>query len=181
MKFFLAITSVFFIVYLFTGCGFYYKVQSNDHQFKKEDLVKFIQEDKYIILHESDTAWCLSNIMYNDTTFSGMLSPLPNVHMKYKTENGNYRYKVNVPDSLCEKEIVNEVHLYIICDVKVNNIFFAEKYSSVSQVKVYSKNKGKTARSWILPAIIVPVVLVPMLASLLVFHDNSNFGRGYGH
>ena len=163
MKNLLPIIAALIILNLLTGCGFYYKVQTSNHPFNKADLKTFIQEDKYFILHETDTAWCLSNIMYNDTFFSGMLSPLPKNHMKYKTEKGNYRYKINVPDSLCEKGILNEVHFYSISDVKVNDHFFTGKYSSVSQVKVYSKNKSKTRRSWILPAIIVPVVVIELL------------------
>ncbi len=158
MKIFLAITSVFFIVNLLTGCGFYYKVQSNDHQFKKEDLVKFIQEDKYFILHETDTAWCLSNIKYNDTLFTGMLSPLTNVHMKYKTENGEFRYKINCATN--ENGILNEVHLYVSSDVVVNGKSFKGNYNAVFHVNVNSKDKGRTIRSWVLTPLLAPLSFI---------------------
>jgi len=173
-KLFLTIIPIFLILNLLTGCGFYYKVQSNDHQFKKEDLVKFIQEDKYFILHETDTAWCLSNIMYNDTLFSGTLSPLPKVHMKYKTENGEFRYKIN--SAINENGILNEVHLYISDDFKKIDKTFKGNYSSVFMVSVNSKNKGKTAKSWILPIIIVPVVAVTLVAIMVASSMHGGLG-----
>ena len=178
MKTILSFTTILIILNVLTGCGFYYKVQTSDHPFNKEDLKTFIQKDKYFILHEKDTAWHISSIAYNDSTFQGALSVLPKIHMKYKTEKGNYRYKVSVPDSLNEKEILNEVHLYISNDIMIKDKTYNGKYSSVLKVNENIKNKARTARSWILPIIITPIAMPVFVITLVLISNGINTSMG---
>jgi hypothetical protein len=166
-----SIITIIIGLFTLTSCGSYYKVQTSHQQFSKEQLKYLIQKDKYFILHDADTAFCLSNISFNDTSFSGKLSPLPKVHLKYKTEKGNFRYK-NDGYSNEEEPILNEVHLYLKNDIKIKDQFTTAKYFSVIKLEINSKDRTKSTSTWIIPlAIIIPVAIIIVTSLSLAFKN----------
>ncbi len=170
LKTLLIITSIVIISNLLTGCMSYYKVQTSQLPFNKTDLKTFIKEDKYFILHDVDTAFCLSNTSYNDTSFTGKLSALPKVHLKYKTEKGSYKYDNDGYDK--EDQILNEVHLYI--NDKVKDKFFAGNYTSVIKVNINSKDKDKTNSSSLKgTTAVIMFVFIPL--ACLIYDFETNF------
>ena len=163
----ISIATLLLISTMVIGCCNYYKVQRSQ-SITSEELKTFQDKKKYIILHIADTAFHLTNIILEDNSFSGTPSPLPQVHLKYKTENGKFRYKGmrTSPDSsyINEKVILNEVHLfYTGNDLKKTGNHVTGYFGSIGNVDVYMKNKSKTTWSWLWPPLVSPVAIFSIL------------------
>jgi hypothetical protein len=137
------------------GCMFYYKVQAVS-KVTPQEVKKYDSLNKYIILHQRDKAWHLSQPLISDNTLYGELSVLPENRYKFLTTKptGGNRYIRNKQPS--ESYVLEEVHLYISDSV------IPEKYDSgniniafakIQNAEVYVKAKGRTNASWLVPAI----------------------------
>jgi hypothetical protein len=150
---------------LFQGCMFYYKVQTRENV-NSIEMRRFDSLNKYFILHMNDTAWNLRSLKTSATAFSGLLDTLPKIHTKYKTTDPREGNRYKIRDDWDESCVLQEVHLYL-----QDSLYSAARdgdslkitYGSIRKAEVYTKDKGKTTTSWLLPAILVPLVGVPVL------------------
>jgi hypothetical protein len=153
-KFFSVFLAVIFLI-LIQGCMYYYKVQTankvNSNGFKVYTAL-----DKYIILHQGDSAWHLSGIGFTDNVITGNLSVLPADRYKFRTTKpkGGTRYKDTKKNN--EYIVLDEVHLYMKDSLVPmlhpgNSILIS--CSSVKSAEIYIKDQRKTRDSWLLPAI----------------------------
>jgi hypothetical protein len=167
----------------FQGCRYYYKVQTVN-RVTPHDIKKFDSLNKYLILHQGDSAWHLSEPGIADNTLSGNLSVLPKNHLKYKTtktHGGNRYIKRKAPYEGC---VIGEVHLYLQDSVSPkispgDSIRIA--LSNIGRAEVYKKAKGRTTASWLIPAFGVPALGVAVVAIIIVASGglNYNFSVSY--
>ena len=144
------------------GCHFYYKVQTVKpvvaDSFKQYDSL-----NKYLILHQRDSTWHLSNCEITGDILTGKLEALPYYRLDYLTTDpckyNRYKYENRI-------NVLNQVHFYIqdstLPEFHTGNDIRIP-LSSLQKAEVYQKAKGKTAVSWIWP--ISPFIL---FGSLLV-------------
>ena len=148
-----AIMALIFIC-LLHGCMYFYKVQKVN-KVTPQEIRKYDSLNKYLILHQGTSAWYLPNPSVTDNMLSGTLSPLPAEHLKYRTTNskrGNRYIRDKTPS---EKVVLTEVHLYlqdsIIPDLFTGN-YVQLAVSAIRNAEVYVPASGRTAVSWIIPA-----------------------------
>lgn len=155
--------SILFSLFLLgslNGCMFYYKVQSMK---PVEPLVihQYDSLNKFLIIHQRDSAWHLINPVIKSNTLSGELTPLPENRWKFLTTKpaGGNRYIKN--KKLNESYVLEEVHLYItdsVVNERYHNGNIKIAFSSIKNVEVYQKAKGRTNASWLVPAIVGPIL-----------------------
>ena len=164
---------------LFQGCKSYYKVQTIN-KVTKQKIKKYDSLNKYLILHQADSAWHLADPGYNDNIIYGKLCNLSDDHLKYLTtssdpEEGN-RYKKN--KKIDESAVLTEVHLYLNQkDTLVPKFAAGDSvriaYSAIQKADEYNKNKGRTLASWLVPGIGVPLLIGGIVAILAVTTMNN--------
>jgi hypothetical protein len=157
------------VMFSFMGCKSFYKVQT-ENPVSINTFEKFDSQNKYLIVHAGKFAWHLTDLKISKEAFSGMLSDLPaNRYMYITTKSkGGSRYKNTKKND--QSYVLEEVHLYLNAtqfpELKSgNNIQIS--YAEIINAEVYTKDKGKTAASWLIPGIGIPVVVI-VVASLLI-------------
>jgi hypothetical protein len=150
------------------GCMYYYKVQTV-RPVTAITVREYDSLNKYLILHQGDSAMHISNLWIEENTLSGNLSVVPGNRLKYKntdTTKGNRYRNTNAHN---ETYVLKEVHLYVV-DSLVPNLFSSDRirldYSKIDKAEVYKKDKGRTAVSWALP-IASPFVLVGVILGII--------------
>jgi hypothetical protein len=147
---------LFAFLNLLTGCH-YYKV--NRIQPVNNKAIDQVQLNKYIILHQGNEAWHLSNVSLNNdrNELIGTIEKLPLDHqyyMKTKVPGAN-RYKPS------EGNPTIEVHIYTVEHAVKNGIQFIIPLSAIVKIDIYEPDKGSTTASFILGGIgIVAGVMV---------------------
>ncbi len=174
---FLTITVMFSLM----GCMSYYKVQ-RENQVSKNTFDKFNFQKKYLIVHSDDFAWHIADQKISPEAISGMLTVLPANRYNYTSTKivGGTRYKNTVKHD--ESYVLDEVHLYLngtqFPGIKTGNNI-AIPYSEIIKTEVYTKDKGKTNASWLIPGIGIPVVVIVIAAIILSSHvdvGSINYG-----
>jgi hypothetical protein len=153
----------FFFLGFLQSCMYYYKVQTIKDVSSKE-IRKFDSLNKYLVLHRMDSAWYFTQLKINDTVVSGIISILPGDHRKYKTTvvNAGNRYKNTRVHN--ESGVLNEIHLYwtdSLSFVKQPGDRVEMRFQEIKKAEVYKKAKGRTTASWVLPAVLGPLVGIP--------------------
>jgi hypothetical protein len=164
------------------SCRYYYEVQ-NSNKVTQEGMKVYRALDKYLILHQGDSAWHINTEGLADNSFSGTLSALPANRYKFLTTKpvGGTRYRNTKKHE--ESYVLDEVHLYMQ-DSHVPNSHPVDNmpiaYSSIQKVEVYVKDKGKTRASWMIPSIVGAVLLVgiPVLIVGISINQDGIGGGG---
>jgi hypothetical protein len=127
-----------------------------------DTLQYFTTEQKFFILHKLDSAWNISNVRIVDSSICGRLAEIPTVHMKFKSEDGKFRYI----KSKNESEILNEVHIYFngVYTIQENGI--CVPISEFYKMEIYMKDKGRTVGSWVAPGLGSVVIGILILIGL---------------
>jgi hypothetical protein len=158
-----------------TGCKFYYQVETVK-PVAQQQIHAYKTSGKYLIVHQGNQAWNLVNPGCSAEHLSGVLSTLPADHMKYKATNPNTpnRYLRNRDHP--EMGVLEEVHLYV-------NDYYAPwfatgdsiriSYANLNRAEVYVKDKGKTTSSWVVPALVTPIVVVGVVAAIAALTKSS--------
>jgi hypothetical protein len=148
------ISVVFIFMSIFQGCMYYYKVQTVT-RVSPENINTGDSLNKFLILHQGNSAWRISNPDIAQNMLSGNLSVLPNNCQQYKTNhpNGSNRYKRD--DRIL---VLDQVHLYLqdslVPEFKTGDHVKID-FSAFSKAERYIKAKGRTAASWVVPAVVV--------------------------
>jgi hypothetical protein len=165
------------------SCMYYYKVQTvskvTPQEVKKYDSLK-----KYIIVHQKDKAWHLSQALISENTLYGKLSVLPENRYKFlttKPTRGNRYIKKKEPNELY---VLEEVHLYVSDSVvpeKYDSGSIKVAFSNIQNAEVYVKAKGRTNASWLVPAIAGSVLGVSVVGGIIVVESLSHMSINLSH
>lgn len=166
----LCIAIVLLLLGSLQGCMFYYKVQAVS-KVTPQEVKKYDSLNKYIIMHQRDKAWHLSQPLISDNTLYGKLSVLPENHYKFLTTKptGGNRYIKNKQPN--ESHVIEEVHLYVLDSVvpeKYDSGSIKVAFSKIQNAEVYVEAKGRTNASWLVPAIGGPALFVGIIAIVAV-------------
>ena len=167
----------------FQSCMFYYKVQTvskvTPQEVKKYDSLK-----KYVILHQRDKAWHLSQALISENTLYGKLSVLPENRYKFlttKPTRGNRYIKKQEPNELY---VLEEVHLYVsdsVVQAHFDSGSIKIAFSKIQHAEVYVKAKGRTSASWLVPAIAGSVLGVSVVGGIIVVESLSHMSINLSH
>ena len=162
------------------GCMFYYKVQT-EPLVRQQEIKKYDSLDKYMILHQRDRAWHLSQPLISGNMVTSKLSELPSYRYKFqitKPKGGN-RY---LKKKRCnESYVLDEVHLYLSEDVvpeRTDSGSVMISFSQIQTAELYVKAKGRTTTSWLIPAIVGPVLVGGVVGSVAVVVSLGNMNIG---
>jgi hypothetical protein len=148
------------------GCAYYYKVQTESPVISG-DLMKQISMEKYFILHQGAYAWHLSEPHCSHDQFTGILLDLPANHLKYQTTDAHSANRYKNTGTNKESTVLNEVHIYLTSDTLFSainaNYNIRIALSAIQRIEIYSKAKGRTTASWVIPAILpicIPLIII---------------------
>jgi len=137
----------------FQGCMYYYKVQTVPRVYP-QNIKTCDSLNKFLILHQGESAWHLSNPGVTDSMLSGTLALLPGNCQQFRTNHtkGTNRYRRD--DRIL---VLNQVHLYlqdsVIPEFKTfDSVKIA--FSAFSRAVIYKKAKGRTTASWVVPTVV---------------------------
>lgn len=173
-----ALVMAFLLLGSLQGCMFYYKVQTVS-QVTPSEVKKYDSLNKYIILHQRDKAWHLSQTLISDSTLYGKLSVLPENRYKFLTTKPNQGNRYVKNENSNESYVLDEVHLYIpdsVVSEKYDSGSIKMAFSKIQNAEVYVKAKGRTSASWLVPAIggtvLVGGIVVGVAAAASLSHMN---------
>jgi hypothetical protein len=164
---------------LLPGCKCFYEVKTVQ-PVSQNQLRYYDSQERYFILHRSDSAWHVFDRAINGSAVTGVLAELPYNHRKYLTTDptkGNNRYRKNKNG---EAAVLQEVHLYVT-DSTTPAFSPGDRIrvdvSVIQRAEVYQKNVERTRVSWLIPGIGVPVgvgigfiIVIAISASSMSFH-----------
>jgi hypothetical protein len=145
----------------FQGCRYYYKVQTVN-KVTPQEIRKYDSLNKYLILHQGDSAWHLERLAIHDTSVTGEIAVLPDYRYMFLNTNpkGGNRYRSTKKYN--EDYVLEEVHLYVT-DKLVPNLHSGDNIildcSAIRKAEVYKKASGRTTASWVIPAV-VPILII---------------------
>ncbi len=158
------------------SCMYYYKVQTvskvTPQEVKKYDSLK-----KYIIVHQKDKAWHLSQALISENTLYGKLYVLPENRYKFlttKPTRGNRYIKKKEPNELY---VLEEVHLYVsdsVIQEQFDTGAIKIAFPKIQHAEVYVKAKGRTNTSWLVPGIGGPLLVGGVVGAITASYINSN-------
>lgn len=142
----LAVTLIFSSL----GCKQYYRV-SKVNSVSARDIASYIANNKFIVIHQNNSARRLFNPDLSENILYGSLINLNANNLKYKTtkSEGKNRYRKTI--NIDESEVLNEVHLFLsgplienfekasLVKIPLSEIVFAD---------IYHKDKKATLISW---------------------------------
>jgi hypothetical protein len=161
----------------FPGCMFYYKVKTVN-KVTAQEIKKYDSLNKYLILHQGDSAWHIEKSGISDNKLSGELAFLPGQHLLYKStdpKGGNRYLNTRRHDESC---VLDEVHLYLY-DSLVPRLHAGDSIRlalpAIKKAEVYKKAKGRTTASWVVPAVGVPILVIGGIAAIAVASGSCPF------
>ena len=146
----------------FQGCMYYYKVQTvkpvDANSIKKYDSL-----NKYLLIHQGDSAWHLSKPTITNNSLLGELSVLPDNRLIYKTTDPNRKPRYKRENRL---NVLDQVHLYLH-DTLYPKLYVGDNVkialSAIQKAEIYKKAKGKTTWSWLLVPLGIPSTIICIL------------------
>lgn len=166
------ISSVFIIMSLLNGCMMnFYRVQSLQKS-NPQEITKYISMNKYLIVHQVNSARYLLNPILTDNVLSGELINLPTNHQLYKTRQlkSANRYRRNMKTN--ESPVLDEVHLYLGDSIVAGFDTVRQvriPLAAISYTDINKKADVTTFVSWSIP-IVIPVIIIVVIASSLTFN-----------
>lgn len=178
---FLAVFMMTLILFQSAGCK-YYKVNEVDKN-EYVNILNIGEIHKYFVIHAGDQLYALNDIEANESVVSGTIGNTDQ-SVFYTKERERKRIKEE------EKNIVNEVHLYLgeeYQDMEMGNIEIP--LSDISEIRIIDRNTGKEIGVYALVgigaiAIISAIVALTKSSCPYVYvHNGENFvfeGEAYG-
>jgi hypothetical protein len=128
---------------LMIGCT-YYKVNNVDPLSNASIAEEVQHKEKYIILHERDTAWHIKDIILNEEgqEIKGNTEPLPSNHFFYKkAKKEHHAYKYKKRAGMVKPG--HEIHIYTSGSLLTGpQSEVTIPFSSIDKIQVYDKHVG---------------------------------------
>jgi hypothetical protein len=126
------------------GCfQHYYKTQTRT-QVDAAVVDSLQRQNRYFILHLSDSIVGLANIQVKDDTLHGIVEVLPSIHSRNLSPEGQKGNRIKKSD---EANAYTEVHLYAGQNHDKANVNLALPLSSISRLDVYAEDRKTTSTS----------------------------------
>jgi len=158
----------------FQGCNYYYKVQTVS-KVTALDIRTYDSVNKYMILHQGDSAWNLKNTGVNGDVVCGRIEALPPYRHAYLTTDPTAGNRYRNTDNHNETYILDEVQLYVN-DPAVPKFHAGDSVqiacTSIKKAEVYKKAPGRTTASWVIPGVVLPVLIIGGI-SIAAFSKSS--------
>jgi len=156
------------------SCSYYnYRVEK-DPSIEKLDKLK--ESPKYLIIHQSDLAFHLSDVKVDQVnqTMSGMLQVLPPEHLKYlvtkKRPGASNRYqKTSTGKVVGTPHVVNEVHIYVDNLSLAQNQQLVIPFSNIKRIEIYDRDIGAT-----IMAVLGTYLAVGLIVGIIVMLTKSS-------
>lgn len=156
------------------GCSYYYYKVEKDPSMEKLDKLK--ESPRYLIIHQSDLAFHLSNVKVDQAnqTMSGVLQVLPPEHLKYKDTKkrpgaSNRYQKTSTSKVVGTPHVVNEVHIYVDNLTLQENEPLLIPFNSIKRIEVYDRDIGATVL-----AVLGTYAAVGLLVGIIIMLTKSS-------
>lgn len=179
---------IFALLNINFSCYYYTNKIDTHPTTEKLDVLK--NSPNYMIIHQGDLAYYLSNVKVDQQNqqLSGVLLALPPDHLKYKDtkpepgsanryiKSGSSKKKVYTP------HVINEVHLYVHDLILQENTSLTIPIALIEKIEVYDPDTGATTASWVFGTIgvvagvfvlIIVVVLLTKSSCPFIYIDNG--------
>lgn len=152
----------------------YYKVEKDVNP-TTEKINQLKYAPNYVILHQNDTAWNLTDIVINNDnkTLSGKLNTLPENRYSFRTTKpdkpNRYANSKNKKAKIAVKEyVLDEVHIYLTPDapdITSGIIPIAViPLGSIERLEIYDPDKGATTASYIVGTLGILIAVAGVVA-----------------
>ncbi|MDX2415211.1 MAG: hypothetical protein QNK33_08465 [Bacteroidales bacterium] len=150
---------------------YYYKV-SPSTGIAKEEVKKFQEIKKTILIHYGGEAWRFTDILIENEIITGKLieyvfSDLNRISVPNKSNR--YYPRKHQADAL----LTNEVHIYISEYSKIDDQRIAINPDAIEKIEVFDKDTGATTASWILGALGVGAAAFALSAIIILLTKSS--------
>jgi hypothetical protein len=156
------------------GCTYYYYKVEKKPSIEKLDLLK--ESPNYLIIHQSDLAFHLSNVKVDQAnqTMSGVLQVLPPEHLKYKDTKkrpgASNRYQKNSTSKVVgTPHVVNEVHIYVENLSLEENQQLVIPFTNIKRIEIYDRDIGATVL-----AVLGTYAAVGLIVSIIILLTKSS-------
>gem|GEM_PF-1551494 len=143
--------------------------------YSDETLKQYVEEEKYLILHNDGQAWHLSEADIQENVLSARVDTNFGYNKKYLNpkDKGYNRFFKGV-----EPEVMNTVHLYTsAARISYSDTIIAMPVACIYKAKYNKYAKTISRLSWWLPAVIFPVGGIIIL-SVAVSGSGGLYGGG---
>ena len=163
---------VFFIVITLSSCYLNFYRTNTKPSIDAATASRLKLENKYFIIHFSDTTYGLQNISVSGDTLHGSLVSLPAEHSRYLHPASDEKSRVKHVDQIYT---LVEVHLYTAA-ASGNNIAFSAPVSSFNRADIYELNREATRKNhvWSTIGIVTTGVAVIVLVAYIVAASTAN-------
>jgi hypothetical protein len=149
------------------GC-FYYRVNSKYKPVEK-DIIEFQNKNKFIIIHSGSQVKNFKINSIENNVLTGTVSSFSG-HQKYKTTDAatTNRYKIDN-----EKDVLNEVHIYISGNELKDGGKISIPISSITKIEIYDPDLGTTIASWVFGTLGVAALAAVTLIIIVILTKKS--------
>lgn len=168
---------IFLVLFQTVGCRSFFeleKMASDD----TPGINNYIEMHKHFIVHERENIYSLTEISLDSEKISGNLELTIDTITLFKYENHphyfdgrEFHYKK------AEKNILNEIHIYLKEDAKKLQLGFSDiPLSDISEIRIIEKDTKRTRKSYILGGLgITAGVVAVFFVIALLASQNTHF------
>lgn len=152
------------VAMLLSACR-YYRVNTVEPLDNK--IVEEVKNtEKYVILHQGDQAWHLTDIVVNDSTRTlyGSLKALPLPHMNYRKDERTGRPNAYGRASKDDSPLF-EVHVYVSNVGAKNNEPISIPFDAIQKLEVHDRHVGATVASITAISVVAAAAVILIIAS----------------
>ena len=161
------------------GCS-YFRVNRSEEP-PADIIQKMESENRLIILHLDGNVWQFTDIDATNQVITGKIAGLTGHQLYTKViddHEGPYRYRKS--DSHDEREVLNEVHIYVTNMETSDRVNVSIPTEAVQKIEVYDRATGATIASWTF-SILGTAAAVFVIVTLIVFLIKSSCPFIYAH
>ncbi|GAA4647106.1 hypothetical protein GCM10023115_50680 [Pontixanthobacter gangjinensis] len=173
----------FSLLNLIFSCSYFKvkEVKSENAAQKQEQIRRFNQEQKYLVVHTANEQYHLDNVQLDteNEMFSGELLEVSERHLHKKSPDikikKTYRYNTRKTDPL------NEIHIYLKSDQQLELGETSIPISAIDRIAVVDKNVGRTiinvvgSTIGILALALIIFALTKSSCPYIYAHDGENY------
>lgn len=164
----LTLVLIMSVLNLFQACAAYRIAKRNPKS--EERLARYQAKGRYFILKNKDTVYHLSDVKIINRTITGVISKVPEEHLKNIFPAGEQPRKLTQERSSI---IDSEVILYTNLEIPQSDTIVTIALSSIDEISFYKWRKSTGARIALIAGFIALPVLIVLIAAGLSINQNG--------